>query len=334
MSDSISVEKKLVVLGAGLAGSVAYGALRSYSPSLYDAKERRTSPLSDHHAVMRVKDPTIAQYLGCRAEKIMVTKEVYNARTKMATPSCSNRLNNVYSWKLYGNIADRSIRNLGKAERYILRDYLSFPKEVCWGHKLVSVTNHPGKRALTLKHSQTKVKLKYDICISTIPLPYLLQALEESLPGYEEGMFRWEPIHVLQCDLALPVYSYQTVYLPDFDFLSYCLHDDFSNRSKEEILSVMRRELDKILKSCFGLLEDYITNISVYKQNIGKILPIDDSVRKYFILTLTERYNIYSLGRHAVWKPLRIDDLLKDIEQIKKLISLRERSREYESHLS
>jgi len=96
----------------------------------------------------------------------------------------------------------------------------------------------------------------------------------------------------------------------------------------------MRRELDKILKSCFGLLEDYITNISVYKQNIGKILPIDDSVRKYFILTLTERYNIYSLGRHAVWKPLRIDDLLKDIEQIKKLISLRERSREYESHLS
>ena len=50
-------------------------------------------------------------------------------------------------------------------------------------------------------------------------------------------------------------------------------------------------------------------------------MPIDDKTRKDFIYTLTEKYNIYSVGRFATWRQLLLDDVVNDISVIERLIT-------------
>ena len=57
------------------------------------------------------------------------------------------------------------------------------------------------------------------------------------------------------------------------------------------------------------------------EQNNGKIVKMNDSIRKNFILQATLRYNIYSLGRLAIWKNIVLDDMYKDMLKIKKLMN-------------
>ena len=50
-------------------------------------------------------------------------------------------------------------------------------------------------------------------------------------------------------------------------------------------------------------------------------MPIDDKIRKDFIYTLTEKYNIFSVGRFATWRQLLLDDVVNDISVIERLIA-------------
>jgi hypothetical protein len=45
---------------------------------------------------------------------------------------------------------------------------------------------------------------------------------------------------------------------------------------------------------------------------------------------LTDRFGIYSLGRYAIWKPIRADHLVQDVEKIKQLAKLSSVSAGYE----
>ena len=52
----------------------------------------------------------------------------------------------------------------------------------------------------------------------------------------------------------------------------------------------------------------------------GKLLPIEEKVRKEFILYLTQKYNIFSVGRFATWRQLLLDDIVDDINVIDNMI--------------
>ena len=59
-------------------------------------------------------------------------------------------------------------------------------------------------------------------------------------------------------------------------------------------------------------------------QRFGKFVPMDTIKRKRMMLELTTNHGIYSLGRHATWRKLMLDDLPKDLEVIERLIKIDE----------
>jgi hypothetical protein len=61
-------------------------------------------------------------------------------------------------------------------------------------------------------------------------------------------------------------------------------------------------------------------DVNVKHQLIGKMVPIDDHLRKEFMHHATSRYNIYSLGRFATWRPILLDDVVDDLTVIEKMM--------------
>lgn len=81
-----------------------------------------------------------------------------------------------------------------------------------------------------------------------------------------------------------------------------------------------------ILENDFGIKvkPESITFKAIYFQPLGKILPIDEGIRREFILEMTDRYRIYSLGRFATWRQVLLDDVVNDIRMIDKWITGRD----------
>ncbi len=77
---------------------------------------------------------------------------------------------------------------------------------------------------------------------------------------------------------------------------------------------------ERVLKS-FSLFKIGREFMGEREQHRGKITSIGDNFRKHFIRQLTEESNVYSLGRYATWRNIGMDDILKDIFQIRKLMS-------------
>jgi len=84
-----------------------------------------------------------------------------------------------------------------------------------------------------------------------------------------------------------------------------------------------------LVLQAFGLTSDDVEEIETVKQGFGKIAPIDDAWRKNFIYRLSNNYTIYSLGRFGTWRNILMDDVLNDLQVIKKLMNANsyERSR-------
>jgi len=76
------------------------------------------------------------------------------------------------------------------------------------------------------------------------------------------------------------------------------------------------------LHSAFGLpyLSVSLNTAEKVQQRYGKIAPIDDSARKALLFRLSHDHRIFSLGRFATWRNLLLDDVVRDIDMIKRLI--------------
>jgi hypothetical protein len=229
---------------------------------------------------------------------------------------------NRYSIKVTGRAMPRSIMNLDTVQRWIAPDdFLEVLARGVGGQIFLdSYVNMDGIRGM--------VEQGLPI-ISTIPMG----ALMKMMPGWDnrEPIFPRTPIWSLRARIVgLPeVDVHQTIYYPgDEPYYRASITGNLLTVEylREPAAVGQTGELGFILQNDFGIevnLEN-ITFKAIYFQPLGKILPIDEEMRREFILEMTDRYKIYSLGRFATWRQILLDDVVNDIRMIDKWITGRD----------
>ena len=313
----------LVIIGAGLAGCIASRAASSRSPLVIEAGQERPA-LSEHSAVMRFRDPSMAMLLGTTYKKITVQKAIVtqptSATEKFTSEPCI-KANNLYSKKTTGEIGNKSIQDLGFKERYCVDASNVKPScDVNWNRTVVNINS---RKRITIRVSDKLDKkglapIRFSSIISTMPLPVTLKACGIEVP---EGTFEYNPIHVCKIPLKIKSSVNQTIYIPENTTEIYraSLSSDYLTiESMDEF--VFKELIDTI--DYFGLhLDDLdMEDASRSVQRFGKIKRCDEKLRKSLIMRLTDEFDIYSFGRFALWKPLRVDELNRDIKAILSMI--------------
>ena len=329
--------ERVIVIGAGIAGCIASSVLKAYTPLVIDAREEPGS-LTVHDAVMRLRDSKVAEVIGAEYTPELVHKDIYmDGRLKGRSDI---RANNLYSRKVYGALGRRSLNGVGDVKRFIINRYPKPPK-VFWGWKLLKLNQ--GKILLQRTVEDEKMvdieemEVEYDWLISTIPMPDMMNIAAQDIMDPDirkEYKFSYSPIYVMRLHLNLPSSVHQTVYFPEEDSPIYRI----TIQNKDVIIESMESDCDdfwEYLEWAFGISEKEIAHeiLKWKKINIGKIHPIDEDLRLRYIMLLTDQHRVLSFGRFSVWKPLRTDQLLSDIEKIRRLISASEIKGLYRSRL-
>lgn len=308
---------KFLIIGGGFAGYLAHKVFSDYNPLVFEASDEAYI-FKNHKAVLRFKDLKITRFFYTDLELIKVYKQILYK--DQLYRSSNIMFNNLYSRKLYGCIGMRSLNTLGLCERIILKDKdkIRIPAEsLYYNHKAISIK--PGK--ITFEDSiGNKTEQYYDICISTIPLPKMLELCRRvsTLGTYT----RSAPIYITRYKLNLPSTVHQTIYVPEFEYRTYRMTIERDNLIIEaHEMQADETEINYLIKF-FGINpHNLCSNPEEHKMENGKIECLDDLARKKYIMKLTQDFSIYSFGRYGIWKPIRSEDMISDLERLKYLIS-------------
>lgn len=337
---------KIVVIGSGIAGCLAANFFKAEEVVVVE-KSPKINFNSSHNAVMRMGDQRIGLILGSRLKKIEVKKEFYWDGVIYKDPPISAK--NSYSLKVSGIIQERSIKR-PSGGRYLFDEDKNYLKGIRrhFSSEVIKIED----KFLELKDlvSSRIYREEYDVCISTIPLFSLGKII-----GWEEFDVFFDLRRVYTCvfDIgkSFPVSSEvnQTIYVSDICFDMYratlqgCkmifefvgLEEEKENKEREgkwgkEIIEIM---------ALFGIPNPILyfdpDEFEFKRNSQGKISKIDEGKRKGILSSITEEYNLYSLGRYATWKPqLMVEDLVQDLERIREMIKIGEKRRKYESKIN
>lgn len=288
----------MIIIGAGLSGLIA--AVLNPQAEVYEASSKENQ---SHRALLRFRTAAVGDAVGIPFRKIKVHKGIWDG-DKFVQPNI--QLANFYSKKVANGLYDRSIWKTESVERYIApEDFIlqlidQVHDRVYWNASVSKLDN--SKQAI----------------ISTIPMNKMLQLIP--FKPLEEEEFSFHPItvrrfRVFNSDI------FQTVYYPNPETCTYrasitgnLLIVESVNDSDYENFS-----LRDVLKP-FGLDLDDVGEIDQVKQSYGKIAPIDEDPRRAYVEYLSSQFQIYSLGRFATWRNILLDDVLQDLNVIKRLI--------------
>ncbi len=294
----------MIIYGAGMAGLLAANILRRFNPVV---KEAQPSLPNNHAALLRFRSPSVGDSCGVPFSKVSVKKAICYEGKMFNEPNIF--FSNKYSLKVTGAITDRSINNLENAERYIAPlNLISLMAANC---------NIEYKEVLSSISMSCERKIPL---ISTIPMPTMMEIV-----GWRKRPdFRSKPIWSQTGLIAEPdVNVCQTIYYPD-PMKTYYRVSVIGNIIIAEHSSPPEQNpgptLMGLLRDDFGIDARKIDNIKQQEQKYGKILPIEERLRKEFIFYLTEEYGIFSLGRFATWRQLILDDIVKDVAVVERLI--------------
>jgi hypothetical protein len=253
----------------------------------------------------------IAEATGIPFKQVTVRKGIWDG--VRIQRECSLDMANRYSARIAnGAILDRSIWNMNSETRYIAP--ADFIPRLADG---VSI----GYNKDALEGLWPLLK-EYPPVISTLPLPMLCAKAGIEMPAFESF-----PIYTLKFKLVtMLVDVYQTVYNGgdsyDGSWYRISIHgNEVTMESSSDKLhidpEIKAERACEILCICGASPFE----IRLGKQLHGKIIPIDEHARQRAVAALTDQFNIYSLGRFATWRPLLLDDLVKDVRQIEKMIN-------------
>lgn len=285
------------IIGAGLTGLIAAYAFKDAVIHEY-LKEPRV-----HKAVLRFRTEEVSKLTGIPFKKVLVHKAV-SVSGGFVTPNLRHM--NHYSLKVTGGYSERSIGNIEPAVRYIAP--IDFHQQMLEHHK----------DRILFGSCVPLTKMTTPI-ISTLPLSVLVDKfkLDAQLP--QEALTS-APIYVTTVDFT-HCDIYQTIYFPELDTPIYRASMTGNQLIVESMRPVSHEMIRKVVDT-FGLNNGTVHSISLFnmEQKVGKFNPLEESYRKQLMYDITTSLGIYSLGRHATWRKILLDDVVQDINQIQRMI--------------
>ena len=299
----------MIIYGSGMAGLLAANMLRRHNPII---REAQSSLPNNHEALLRFRSDKVAVATGIPFKEVKVSKAIKFEEELITKPNLS--LSNRYSKKVTDAYYDRSINNLDPAKRYIAPlnfiELMSNGLTIEYGKKLDFCGCMDSKYNEGLESSS----------ISTIPMPVMMDIVHwEKKPD-----FRFKTIWSKKTTIKSPdVDVYQTIYYPSK--LTSCYRVSITgNVVVAEYVDPPPNNLADIygfLRDDFGIEALTLAPANITEMKYGKLLPIDETLRKEFILYLTQEYNLFSVGRFATWRQLLLDDVVNDINVVDNLIN-------------
>ncbi len=288
----------MIIYGAGLAGLLA-GALNQTAEII----EAGPADQVNHRAVLRFRSPAVGDAVGIPFRKVTVHKQIwYDGK---AIQECPIHLANMYAKKVIGNVVDRSIWHLGSSERFIA------PEDF---HAQLAARCH-GRVRWNTRVNDMQLSADMEPILSTLPMAVMarMAGIEDQPP------FVSSPITVKRWRIP-GANVYQTTYFPGqkTDWYRASITGDLLIAERGGTCPYSTSSSDMF--DAFGLETIDVVPLDETQQKYGKILPIDEAWRKAFMFKLTQEYNIFSLGRFATWRNILLDDVLKDIQVINRLM--------------
>lgn len=302
----------MIVIGAGLSGLIAASMMRDACECIIEQQE---SLPNNHSALLRFKTSVVGDAVGIPFRKVKVMKAV----DKWSNP-VADALS--YSLKATGKAELRSVTTAAGEveERFIAPDdfIARLGKQV---GSLIAYGSSPDELLKQPKHRRPAI-------ISTIPMPSLMLAL-----GWQDiPMFSSVGGDVISCDLPPnDVNACVTVYVPAPHKLPYRVSvtesrliievSDSTTCAGMTDLAAEEAVIDSLEVLGLEHLRKHVLANKVHKRmKYAKITPIDERVRKRFIMWASAEHGVFSLGRFATWRPgLLLDDLVNDVRVIQRI---------------
>lgn len=292
----------MIIVGAGLAGLIAAHAWPTAR-----VVEAAPSPRAAHAALLRFRSDAVARLVGIEFRKVRVRKGVWDGGRFVQTDI---RLANLYSRKVLGGalLNDRSIWSLDPVDRWVAPEDLYAQLAAAVGPRIAWGTAWDWGVA------------RGEPIVSTAPLEVALRgAGNHALADAAE--FSRAPIFVQR--FRVPGADvYQTVYFPTEAHSVYRASITGSLLIVEHAGDFPHGDWAAAVFPAFGLHPAALEPLGAVTQAYGKIAPIPEPIRRRAIVELTQSHGIYSLGRFATWRNLLLDDVVSDIDVIKRLIRL------------
>lgn len=304
----------MIIIGAGMAGLLAAGMLRNEATCVIESQPVLPN---NHSALLRFRSSVVGDTLNIPFKKVKVMKSVDGTMNPVASALA-------YSLKTNGTATLRSSVSAGGEieERYIAPEDL--------------VAQMAARVTCEMKFGEGWSGEGKEPTISTMPMPLLMKML--SWPDIPEFM----SVSGYNITARLSnVDAYATVYVPDRlreenrisvtgnkltieVALPRLTHQQVADRVKatEDDPMAMETIIDLALRT-LGLWGHRVQaqHVQITQQRYAKILPIDESIRRNFIMWASTTHNVYSLGRFATWRPgLLLDDVVQDVGVIQKLV--------------
>ena len=142
---------------------------------------------------------------------------------------------------------------------------------------------------------------------------------------WEKPEFKFNAIWVVTWEILTPdVDVFQTIYYPADDVPYYRASINGNRLIVEYAQQPDENYLPHDILWDFGIGGVNLSDGRFKKQSYGKILNIDEKLRRKFVMAMTDDNNIYSLGRFATWRQLLLDDIVGDARKIDRWIETRD----------
>lgn len=301
-------DQQILIFGAGLSGLIAARMMADRHPTLVEKQSRLPN---NHKALLRFRTSVVGDVTNVPFKQVSVSKHV------LSEPQ-SNPIRDaaIYSRKVTGKMRERSILDTKQSTRYIApEDFIQ---------RLASTATFQfGQDFQDWSHNLVR---DHDPVVSTIPVPVMMDIFKwpdkpefHSMPGWTIRMVIGSE---LECNLNGTIYSArQEDAWYRASITAGVLMIEGTGQAPEPGEA---KAIQLAVAWCFGLSSKDFSDVTVHTSQYQKISDLDTAGResvKAFIMMLSQKHRIYSLGRFATWRPkLLLDDLVNDVRVICRLM--------------